>query len=480
MGMSGVSCFRARLSGYTMGKRLFFALLLATVAITAIAVYILDHKAVEQFEAAETARIRLAADQLRSSIDRLTLDLFMTIENVAVLYARSSEFDEEAFLDFCRGIQPELPEGAVIALLTPDLRVIASYPAATELPPPVLEHCEDALPALSRTAGPAMLPLLRIGPEESMLVTVTRRGAESPLVVVCVDPARFFDRTMLPVTTTFYDVRIIDAEGTAVIGTREPSVPAAARPIKLGRSDWQLELAHLGTASTPLVRTRLVLWASGISICLGLIFIFHLVASKNHALQRINARLVNTLESERILRLHLAEANTELRRIAITDTLTQLANRRYFYSRLHEEFERAKRHTLVLALLMVDIDFFKPVNDTYGHQFGDLVLVRIAEIIRSTCRSIDLPARYGGEEFCILMPTSNLSDALILAERMRKHIEASAFTFQGSTSYLTVSTGIGVFPGPHVHTVDELIRVADTALYDAKQSGRNRVSVHIS
>ncbi len=171
--------------------------------------------------------------------------------------------------------------------------------------------------------------------------------------------------------------------------------------------------------------------------------------------------------------------NQRLTRLANTDDLTMLHNHRYFYQRLEEEFKRAERYGSDLALILLDLDHFKQVNDTLGHQRGDAVLRELATVLHRTIRETDLLARYGGEEFAVLLPETNLSGAFQQAERLRRQVKAHYFeALQGNP--LTVSCGAACLPfsqeGFRVprHRQDALIAWADQALYTAKRGGRDR------
>jgi diguanylate cyclase (GGDEF)-like protein len=165
----------------------------------------------------------------------------------------------------------------------------------------------------------------------------------------------------------------------------------------------------------------------------------------------------------------------ELLRVSRTDALTGLDNRRYLEERLAEAFEHARRLSEPFALLMVDLDKFKSVNDTYGHQAGDAVLQQLAEVLRGQAREIDRIGRYGGEEFMLLLPGTTLHAAQHLAERVRHAVEAHTFTYPGGTLRRTLSAGVAGWPHARLATTDALVKAADDALYVAKDLGRNRV-----
>ena len=164
-----------------------------------------------------------------------------------------------------------------------------------------------------------------------------------------------------------------------------------------------------------------------------------------------------------------------LARLASYDQLTGAFNRRGLEQILKTEVERSLRYRQPLSALMLDIDYFKPVNDRYGHPIGDLVLRRIAGIISSTLRSTDLLCRYGGEEFLIILPHTGLERALEAGERIRREIAGEPFRDQGLEIPLTVSLGAAGLDPEAADPAEELIAAADRALYRAKREGRNRV-----
>jgi len=171
----------------------------------------------------------------------------------------------------------------------------------------------------------------------------------------------------------------------------------------------------------------------------------------------------------------LLEANERLRHMSQTDALTGLDNRRYLEERIDEMFEHARRLNEPFACVMCDLDRFKSVNDTYGHQAGDAVLKQFSRILRNEVREIDRVGRYGGEEFMLLLPGTVLDAAVTFAERVRKEVEGHTFTFDGTQICRTASFGVSAWPHPRVGNCDVLVRAADDALYVAKETGRNRV-----
>jgi diguanylate cyclase (GGDEF)-like protein len=169
-------------------------------------------------------------------------------------------------------------------------------------------------------------------------------------------------------------------------------------------------------------------------------------------------------------------ANEGLLRFAFTDFLTGLKTRGYFEQQLELEIKRSERKKTTFALLMIDIDHFKQLNDHYGHHIGDQVLRDVASILMKDMREVDTVARYGGEEFVIVLPETGGEGALLVANRLRRAVEQAKF-FAGSPSaveHLTISIGIAVFD-QDAQFKRELIEAADSALYAAKRAGRNRV-----
>lgn len=173
----------------------------------------------------------------------------------------------------------------------------------------------------------------------------------------------------------------------------------------------------------------------------------------------------------------LKEKNAQLQELSGTDDLTKLANRRRFMEEFANEFERAKRYKSGLSFLILDLDFFKQVNDSYGHLAGDSVLVQIANVMKTSVRSSDLVGRYGGEEFGLLLPETGSKGCRVYAERIRKRIEDTRFDAAANQIHVTVSGGIATYPEITVDSVDELWRKADAALYGAKKKGRNRIEI---
>ncbi len=180
------------------------------------------------------------------------------------------------------------------------------------------------------------------------------------------------------------------------------------------------------------------------------------------------ARTIRELEQSRV---RLAE-------LANTDPLTKLKNRRSFQEHGAHHLAMARRYKTDLSLLLLDIDFFKNINDRHGHQTGDEVLIQVADLLAEQVRVVDIVARIGGEEFAVLLPATNRLGAAVLAERIRAAIEQSEFPADGKVLAVTVSVGIASLGAEPVDSVDELLAIADKRLYLAKNNGRNRICVN--
>lgn len=186
------------------------------------------------------------------------------------------------------------------------------------------------------------------------------------------------------------------------------------------------------------------------------------------------ARVSNILKI-RSMQKDLIVQQKQMEMLAFTDPLTTLFNRTYLDMALQRELERARRSGLPLGLLIIDLDFFKKVNDTYGHEIGDDVLKEFGILLRDKIRSYDVPCRYGGEEFCVLLPGSTAANVVTVAERVRKACDEHPFS--DKSLHQTISIGTSVFP--ELSKENTLVSDADKALYSAKQSGRNRTIVNL-
>ncbi|MCK4268757.1 MAG: GGDEF domain-containing protein, partial [Actinomycetia bacterium] len=171
--------------------------------------------------------------------------------------------------------------------------------------------------------------------------------------------------------------------------------------------------------------------------------------------------------------------NARLNEIATHDNLTGLYNHREFYNQLENEAELTKRYGLFFSLAIFDLDFFKKINDKYGHKAGDVVLAAVAGTIKQTARLHDICARYGGEEFAVILPQTHKEDGIIIAKRICAQIASNPIVIDDETDpvKLTISAGVAEFERD-AKDIEGLFNKADSALYNAKETGRNRVVVY--
>ena len=174
--------------------------------------------------------------------------------------------------------------------------------------------------------------------------------------------------------------------------------------------------------------------------------------------------------------LRLQEECRRLQELSQTDPLTGLYNRRYLMMSLDQEMERTRRTGLSTGLIMLDLDHFKRINDTYGHQFGDEVLCRVASILKENVRKLDIPCRYGGEEFALVLPGTRLPQAVRLASRLKDTLAQSWEGPEGQGVRLTASLGVDTFTGRENITLEAFLYQVDRWLLLAKAQGRNTVS----
>ena len=198
-------------------------------------------------------------------------------------------------------------------------------------------------------------------------------------------------------------------------------------------------------------------------------------------LDKLSKRDISYLEQltrQSAITINRANTYSKVLQYATLDALTNLNNRRQFEVRLKQEIATTKRQKNPLCAMMIDIDFFKKVNDTYGHASGDAVLRTVASIIKEHLRESDIPSRYGGEEFAVLLPYTHIEEAKIVGERLRKAVEETPIPIDKKNINVTISMGLAEFNVKE--TGEELFKRADSALYEAKEGGRNRVCVDLS
>lgn len=197
---------------------------------------------------------------------------------------------------------------------------------------------------------------------------------------------------------------------------------------------------------------------------------------KSRALYVKSVELEKALKAESQARKKIESLYMEVERLSRIDPLTELSNRRSFNTDATHFFKLAVRHKKRMSCAMLDIDLFKKVNDTYGHDLGDTVLIAVAKTCKKELRSTDLLARFGGEEFCFLFPETDLQGASIIAERIRLKISELEFNSEKVRFSVTASFGVAELIDSD-HSIEDMLKRSDVCLYKAKESGRNRVIV---
>ena len=273
----------------------------------------------------------------------------------------------------------------------------------------------------------------------------------------------------------------------AVAGELEGVIGAAERHVFVVRPDIGPELLGALEGDEGPARTRRALSAhagGAHALSIGLRSLVEgpeylgaiSIARRGVPFTREEEELLEYLAGQAVVSIENASLHATVERQAVTDDLTGLANLRAFTSILDRELERSRRFDTPLGLVMLDIDDFKQVNDSYGHQQGDAVLAQVASVLRGLSRDLDAPARYGGEELAVVLSQTDAEGAVLLAERMREAIEALKVPRIGAGGSLSVTASFGVASVPDTAADrDSLIAAADAALYRAKRTGKNRV-----
>jgi len=240
----------------------------------------------------------------------------------------------------------------------------------------------------------------------------------------------------------------------------------------LGRLRWALRIAGaifalIAGATLSLAHVSDLGWE--FHAINGLVFVG--VGLMAYALAAISRK--SHVQLERRYRARLFIRNLELQDMAMRDDLTQLFNRRYFFERLRRELDRARSLQSPLAILVLDVDRLKSVNDTYGHKAGDIVLINLAKLLVKCTRTSDIPARLGGDEFGVVMPETDKDGAFAVAKRLQRALDVTpVYEQDGDSLKMSVSLGVSGFPWGG-DTVDEVVQWADTHMYAAKTSRKN-------
>lgn len=291
--------------------------------------------------------------------------------------------------------------------------------------------------------------------------------------------------------------RLRRADGRAVDYTAFDGTPVVGALANVPRLEWGV-VAQIPQAEAYAQITRLrnvtALTVLGLFLVVGLLAyaLAHLIVRSLDRLSQGAARVatgdlnvdipvtggrelayLTSVFNDMVSRLKLSRQ--ELERLSVTDSLTGLYNRRHLLETLDRELRRSHRHDHAFAIMMIDVDHFKQFNDTYGHQAGDDVLIRVGAVLSGAIREVDYAARYGGEEFLVLMPETEAAVAVDAAERIRERMQEEAFAVHGERPSVTLTIGVAEFPADG-DTPDAVIASADNALYAAKKAGRNRVT----
>ncbi|WP_421791922.1 PleD family two-component system response regulator [Hyphobacterium sp.] len=289
--------------------------------------------------------------------------------------------------------------------------------------------------------------------EERIAEHLAERLPDEAVAEKEIDPAKAvsraadgFDLIIVDLTTKVFDALRVCARIRSNSETRHVPILAIVDPDEMARSVRALDLGVNDIVNRPVDRGEL------------------------------NARIRTQLRRKRYADM-LRERLDDSLEMAVTDPLTGLSNRRYLSSRLEQAVQRVAHGEETACVMIADLDYFKRVNDSYGHDAGDAVLQQFAECLRHRARAVDLVARFGGEEFVVLMPSVTLNEAAIGAERLRATVNKLSFRLPGTDSVLAVTVSIGLAEIHAGDTVDSALRRADEALYRAKAAGRNCVKL---
>jgi len=332
----------------------------------------------------------------------------------------------------------------------------------------------NELPIEGFTAADENSAMVLLVDDQAMIGEAVRRGLAHEDNIdfhFCADPHQAVQQAMrIKPTVILQDLIMPGLDGLTLV-----------REYRSNPATQDIPIIVLSTKEDPLVK-RAAFAAGANDYLVKLPDTIELVARIRYH-SRSYLTLLQRDEAYRALRVsqqQLLDSNLMLQRLMNSDGLTGLSNRRHFDEYLELEWRRAMREQQQLSLLMIDVDYFKAYNDTFGHLAGDEALRRVAEAIRGSCsRPSDLPARYGGEEFALVLPNTSPGGARLVAEKLRQSVLGLAIehTAPAAGSYLTVSVGLATQVPPIGSHCRQLISAADKGLYQAKNGGRNQVGV---
>jgi len=238
-------------------------------------------------------------------------------------------------------------------------------------------------------------------------------------------------------------------------------------PVPIGEAPVQDQDGH----SVSIHEVTLAIGSHGLGI-------LHVQRARERPYTGQEQQLLATIAAALAVALGNADVHGQIQELALRDPLTGVLNRRALNGPLQRELNAGLRYGASACLLILDLDYFKSVNDRLGHVAGDDVLERVAALVQERVRDVDSVGRYGGEEFAVVLPHTDLSQAQVLAERIRAEIERRAFDLDDGSVRITASVGVASLHDSSIDSIGRWIAAADSALYEAKSQGRNRVSVH--
>jgi diguanylate cyclase (GGDEF)-like protein len=300
--------------------------------------------------------------------------------------------------------------------------------------------------------------------EEGWQITVRHRGIDAkPLLARDAFDVLLLDKNLPDISglELLEHAKERDPDVEAIIMTAHADMRSVLRALESGAYDYLVkpfgsidEISH--TVTKALERRRMRLENQRLIADLR---------EANSQLQRINESL------EEIV----AQRTRQLERLSLTDDVTGLYNQRFLHRRIEEEYHRAARYERHLSVLILDLDYFKAVNDTHNHMFGSAVLRHVGGVLRDNVREVDLPIRYGGDEFVIILPETDAQGAAVAAERVRRALETAEVGQPGTRCRVTASIGLAALEECRTENAQGLLQAADRALYAAKAAGRNCV-----